>query len=262
MQTFTSYVKLHMTTTKRFFAFGCSFTKYTSPTWADLIASLYPTYFNYGQPGAGNMYIFNAIMEADQRHRFNKDDLVIVQWSCPSREDRYLNKNWITPGSIVNHYPEDYILNYFDFRGFLMRDLAAIKATKCFLENAGCEYRFISMVPLDSNNEYEHISDANVADVCEHYLDIIKLIKSSYIEVLGKYGQIRPRILHGIEITDNHPLPSEHYKYLQTVLPEFLIDNRLADTYDNILAQVWHTHRQGWTYHWPEVKKTQPIEKL
>lgn len=249
-------------TTKRFFAFGCSFTKYAWPTWADLVASLYPEYYNFGQPGAGNMYIFNSVMEADQKHRFNKDDLVIVQWSGPSREDRYLNKKWITPGSIINHYPEDYVVKYFDFRGFLIRDLAAIKATKCFLENIGCDYKFISMVPLKSNNEYQSIADTDVTDVCEYYSDIIDSIKLSYIEVLGDYGSIRPRILYDIKISDNHPLPTEHYKYLQTILPEFLVDSQLAESYDKILTQIWNTHNCGWTYDWPQVRKSQPIEKL
>jgi|Laugresbdmm110sn_1035088.scaffolds.fasta_scaffold03116_2 hypothetical protein len=247
---------------KRFFAYGCSYTTYAWPTWADLLGRQYLEYFNYGQPGAGNQFIFNAVMESDERHKITKDDLVIVQWSGPSREDRYKDNKWLTQGGVANYYTGPEMTKFFDFRGFVIRDLALIKATKCFLDNAGCDYRFISMVPFDSNNEYQDISNADVADVCEHYMNIIKLIKTSYIEVLGDYGQIRPRTLHGINITDNHPLPSEHYKYLQTVLPEFLVDSQLADAFDKILTQVWDTHNCGWNYDWPEVNRRIVTDRL
>ena len=47
---------------KRFFAFGCSFTNYYWPTWADIIGQDSNFYENWAQPGAGNHFIFNSIM--------------------------------------------------------------------------------------------------------------------------------------------------------------------------------------------------------
>ena len=46
---------------KRLFVFGCSFTQYRWPTWADIIAKDNPhlEYFNTANSGAGNLYIFN-----------------------------------------------------------------------------------------------------------------------------------------------------------------------------------------------------------
>lgn len=247
---------------KRFFSFGCSFTKYAWPTWADLIASLFPNFYNYGQPGAGNSFIFNAIMEADQRHKFNKNDLIIIQWSGPCREDRYKDGKWITSGNIANYYSVDYVKNFFDFRGFLLRDLAAIKATKYFLENIGCDYRFISMVSLKSNNEYQYISDHSVDDICDFYSDVLDVIKPSFIEVLGDYGNIRPKKLYNIHIEDNHPLPTEHLKYVRAVLPEFNVDENLANFYDKKVADIWESHNCGWTYDWHVDKNLKPITRL
>ena len=44
---------------KRVFAFGCSFTCYRWPTWADLIGKQCEgaEFRNYGKSGAGNLFI-------------------------------------------------------------------------------------------------------------------------------------------------------------------------------------------------------------
>ena len=80
---------------KRFFAFGCSFTHYPWPTWADIIGQNIPHYENWGMGGAGNQFIFNSIIECNRRNKFNEDDLVIVMWTSCSREDRYVDNGWL-----------------------------------------------------------------------------------------------------------------------------------------------------------------------
>ena len=50
----------------RIFTFGCSFTDYIWPTWANIIAyDLNIPFHNYGRGGAGNQFIFNTIMQAE-----------------------------------------------------------------------------------------------------------------------------------------------------------------------------------------------------
>ena len=97
---------------KRLFTFGCSFTKFYYPTWANIIAhDLEIPLYNYGKPGAGNQYIFNTIMQADTIYNFNKDDLIMVCWSSISREDRYKDGNWMVAGNIYTklRYDSAYI---------------------------------------------------------------------------------------------------------------------------------------------------------
>jgi hypothetical protein len=65
----------------RLFTFGCSFTNYRWSTWADCLAPEFDYFENWGQSGAGNHYIFNSMMEADQRHQFDEGDTVIVCWT-------------------------------------------------------------------------------------------------------------------------------------------------------------------------------------
>lgn len=246
---------------KRFFAFGCSFTRYAYPTWSDILGRQYTEYYNYGQYGAGNMYIFNAIMEADQHHKLNHRDLVIVQWSCSSREDRYIKGKWNTPGGVVNQYSKKEIEKFFDFRGFVLRDIALIKSIKKFLELIGCEFYFISMVPIFTNNMLKELFDADTSDIELFYNDIASFIKESYVDILGPIGQLRPYILYGVEIIDRHPIPTEHYRYIKTVLPHLVKINKseIVDL-DVELSKIYNSHHQGWTHVWPDcVKGTQNI---
>lgn len=47
----------------RLFAFGCSFTHYKWPTWADIVARDFKVYENWGRGGAGNFYPYSALIE-------------------------------------------------------------------------------------------------------------------------------------------------------------------------------------------------------
>ena len=87
---------------KRLFAFGCSFTNYRWSTWADCLAPEFDEFQNWGQSGAGNHYIFNSVMEADQRQSFAAGDTVVVCWTSFTRDDRYVDGLWHTLGNIFN----------------------------------------------------------------------------------------------------------------------------------------------------------------
>jgi len=236
---------------KRFFAYGCSFTNYAWPTWADLIGGNFDEYFNYGAGGAGNFYIFNSLMETDQTHKITKDDLVIIQWSCSSREDRYKDNKWLNQGGVANYYTRSEMIKFFDFRGFVIRDAALIKAAKIFLDNIGCEYYFLSMVPLTTNNMYKELFNTDTTDVGQLYKDILDTIKPSFEEVIGSSYEIRPITLHGKKITDSHPIPSEHYDYISKVLPNKLLPSRsVVETLDLELANVYTDNEDysKWTH--------------
>jgi hypothetical protein len=242
---------------KRFFAFGCSFTEYAWPTWADILGRNYDEYYNYGQAGAGNMYIFNSIMEIDQYHKLTKDDLVIVQWSSTLREDRYKDTNWVTKGGILNIYTYEEFKKFFDFRGFLIRDLAAIKAIKVFLDSIGCEYYFIGMVPLLTSIEYEDAQKVDISDIYRVYADVLRVIKPTYDELL-QTPKKRPKLLYNKTISDTHPVPSEHYEYLEAVLPHLLKEPKsVAIDMDKTLAEIWiDDQNYSWNYIWPDKSKS------
>ena len=199
----------------RLFTFGCSFTNYRWSTWADCLAPEFDEFQNWGQSGGGNHYIFNSVVEANQRHCFGAGDTVVVCWTSFTRDDRYVDGRWHTPGNIFSTpiYDTAYLQKHFDERGYLIRDLAYISAVKMLLESCpGVIWRFLSMVeimarPLPNDDSSLH-------------RDVMRL-----------YGNVLDNILPGYDKTvfattgypdrdgDPHPSPAEHLAYLDAVLP-------------------------------------------
>jgi hypothetical protein len=89
---YRNYKEIDYKKYKRVFIFGCSFTKYEWPTWANILSYEMPDaeIYNFAQSGAGNLFISERVIAANQRYRYNKDDLILLMWSTHSREDRYI----------------------------------------------------------------------------------------------------------------------------------------------------------------------------
>jgi hypothetical protein len=214
---------------KRFFAFGCSFTEYAWPTWADLLAKEIPDYYNFGVSGVGNQFIFNKLMQANVRYKFNTDDLVIIMWTNCAREDRYVGSGWIHPGNIYSQsiYDENFVKKFSCPRGYLIRDLATINATDIILNSIGCDYDFLSMVPVDQINQYDtRYNNDSVSDVISLYKSSIDKIKPSVFKSIYKNNWYTgDRIMiqydknHKPSI-DPHPSPRMHLKYLKFIYPD------------------------------------------
>ena len=281
----------------RLFTFGCSFTQYHWPTWADILGRKFEYYENWGKVGAGNQYIFNALIECHLRNQFTKDDTVIIMWTSYNREDRYINNMWQTPGGLSNQnfYDESFISKYYDHRGSLIRDFISIKAAIDLLDFWGVNYRLLSMVPFNNNSLYQID-----ADLLTLFNSVIKSIKISAYEILYNNSWWLPKFRsdfsstvnkeqhmnllenqfnqssgtdwpsfsdfladnidnkfrseieefglfqirdHAIRV-DNHPIPTEHLSYLNTVLPEFKISLETEEWINNyIMFDKFNTHR-------------------
>ena len=139
---------------KRLFTFGCSFTNYIWPTWADIVSNDYDYYENWGQIGGGNKYIYFSLIECHQRNCITPDDTVIIMWSSQAREDRFLKGKWHTPGSVYNSdYTDEFIEEYTDTTGYLLDTVTYIQGSYHLLDSIGCKKHFFSMLPLDISTE-------------------------------------------------------------------------------------------------------------
>jgi len=216
----------------RFFAFGCSFTEYYWPTWANIIAKEIPDHYIYAKIGAGNFFIFQALIEAIVRHSINKDDLVMIMFSNITREDRYTKeKGWITPGNLYfqTEYNEKFLKKYLCHKGYLMRDLSLVSACKHTLDNIGCNYELMSIVPFDSESSNDKRID-DVTDVLDFYKDIITCVKPSVLETVfdNNWNARLPRPTYKVDwqihlYQDNHPTPAEHMMYLESLYPDLIL---------------------------------------
>lgn len=215
----------------RLFAFGCSFTNYDWPTWADIAAREFDHFENWGRSGGGNAFVFCSLMEAIKRSNITQSDTVAVMWTSISREDRWISPDgWLTLGSIYNQsdYDPSFVARFADPTGYLIRDLAMISGAEAALELIGCRYHFFSVVPL------EYHDDSHAADDCFAKLDqsvlalyqpVIDKIKPSMFETVfhgdwfSRNGEIKMARLNP------HPTPLEHLEYLRAQWPELAISN-------------------------------------
>lgn len=208
---------------KRLFVFGCSFTNYYWPTWADIISKEIDNveYYNFAKCGAGNLFISNRIVEADLKLKFNETDLVMVMWTTLCREDRYVHNNWSTPGNIFtqNTYNEEFVKNFCDPKGYLIRDLALIKLTTEYLKNSKATSILLNCQPYHEQQDRNHLRhfDKSVVDILRLYSDMIKDTPPTIFELemnrFWSHGHVYNDPNHGT-FQDYHPSPQRYYNYL------------------------------------------------
>lgn len=171
----------------RIFTFGCSFTNYSWPTWADILGKQFDVHKNWGQTGAGNQFIYNAVVECHVKHTITPQDTVAIMWSSTGREDRYVKHKWITSGNIWNSnlYDKTFLDKFVDSRGFILRDLALMYGIKSLLQSIGCNHHMFSMVPVTQPNDYMPGTVANeLVDVLPYYESMLKTFHPSIFEVV------------------------------------------------------------------------------
>ena len=238
---------------RRLFTFGCSFTNYMWPTWANIVASeLAIPFWNYGEGGAGKQYIFNMIMQADALHKFTEDDAIMICWSSVTREDRCINGEWQLYGNIFNNpvtavdgksrwantpwvRAQKFLAGWGDPDGFLVRDLAFVKAAVELINVRGCQLTQLSMMGFELEDSQGETIPIN--DMLEMtYSTYTKQIKPSFYQVLwdndlGNKQRIN-QIRAGKQYRDMHPWPSEHMNYIEQVLDYQFSDRVRQDVED------------------------------
>ena len=142
----------------RLFTFGCSFTNYNWPTWADLIGLEYGAFhYNWGYAGLGNRAIAERLAECHARMAIGPGDTVLIQWTSPLRHD-YMRTNvrklegtyWATHGSIFSKenskvFDYKWINTFWDEKAYLIHTLNNITLAIQFLEGIGCKWMMTSM---------------------------------------------------------------------------------------------------------------------
>lgn len=118
--------------------FGCSFTDYAWPTWADIMAlDLDCEYENWAIGGGGNQQIARRILYKDQQFGWQPDDCVMVQWSSITREDRWLNDNWVSQGSVgvTPFYGAKWVEKYWSWDNDVINTAQARMTTELLLKD-------------------------------------------------------------------------------------------------------------------------------
>lgn len=191
----------------RLFTFGCSFTNYKWPTWADILGREYEYFENWGKIGCGNKYIFHSLIECNQKNKFTPDDTIIIMWTGTDREDRYIKNMWNGLGSVYRFYtwPKSYVKKYFDWRGNFLCDIGLITASADLLKCWKVRHSMLSMVKLnnlvDGSIGYDCSVEDDVDDIITLFKNSITDIKPSVFEVIFNSNWGSRRLPNKKEIT-------------------------------------------------------------
>lgn len=237
----------------RLFTFGCSFTKYKWPTWADLLGQEFESYYNFGKSGGGNLFISCSLAEANARYKFTPDDTVMVMWTNVTREDRYIS-DWVTPGNIYSQgtYSEEFVKKYITIRGCYVRDIAQMHLTKSLLENTGCTFHIMNMVDITTFSQFYKQQADGIEDILMLYDSTLSECLPSVNKVLFNYDWDSIPINDGDKRRhDAHPLPLEHIEYINTVLPMYKFSDstlQFASEVDYEIREAFRVHNKHTSY--------------
>lgn len=192
----------------RLFAFGCSYTKYDYPTYADYIGQHYEEFHNMGSPGAGNTYIATTLSETILSHSLTSEDRVIVQWTNTSREDYFMrDKN-----NSLRWHPNICHDKVEMYEHYVKKDFAYMHLTLSTLQYYHIPFIFLS----HSRILPPHYTKNNI-QLTELYYDVLYHIQESMKQCIFNYQS--PLTAHR---KDAHPTQKEHEEYVNSHLSHLL----------------------------------------
>ena len=209
----------------KLYTFGCSFTSYLWPTWADILLTEFDGE-NWALPGGGNKFIFESLTECLVTNGITKDDTVIIMWSSWAREDRYFDTGWNLFGNVYNNhfYDEKFLKKYWNDAGAILDNFNWICAAHALLENIGCKYIMTSAFPFFQVKEWTEI--CNVQDLIDvdrfdKYFKFLERHKDKTVTNNLYQTKYNSDYLYNkvswknTPDRDNHPLPLQHYHWLE-----------------------------------------------
>jgi hypothetical protein len=189
---------------KRLFTFGCSFTRFGWPTWADIMAwDLAIPNQNWGLSGLGNVGIFHRLVECDLKNRFTEDDLIVILWSHWHREDRYI-RHWQAHGNIFQEafYDNKFISRYWSLENDIIKNSTAIiSANKMY--NIAFQSNIMPLLAFESNPK----------DLTEKEQALFEFYKQSIPDQsLFEYNTTKAFDCYNY---DDHPTVLQHLNFLR-----------------------------------------------
>jgi hypothetical protein len=244
----------------KYFSFGCSYTQYGYPTYADFLGQHFDIRENLGHSGAGNRYIFHKLVASIsvlQREgiELTENDLITVQWSGLPREDKIRrgDVNYPCAGYLGSqgYFPDEWVDEWFSIEQNFFELVNYINITKRYLSSLGVQYKMFYM--MDYNLE-DFLGEAFQYKAFNKKFDTLKT--SGY---LSELTNALPESIESVETfrikntldkekpygyswtdengnvvvnDDTHPVPYTHYeyaKYLSSKLTKDLMEDDPRD---------------------------------
>lgn len=225
---------------KRLFTFGCSYTEFYWPTWADCLSPYFDETYNYGKCGAGNSYIFNHFASVVASKKLTEKDTVIIQWSSIVREDRILphHISYQTGGLVYNNkaYDKEFYTKYFNAFQMAVELVSFLTSIIAMQSQIKFKLKMFYLLPpwfgpfLGEPVDYDssHIEFA-IDEINNHKIfDKLKEIYNQGWFITDSLEEYNLDTKTGLGFSyfndkvdqDHHPLPDVHLKYtLSYLLP-------------------------------------------
>lgn len=208
---------------RRIFTFGCSFTEYFWPTWADIV--LYENNgFNLGVSGGGYDSILYRITESDRVFKFTPDDLVIVVFTTPLRWDTTAYDEWSSHGQIYNNKQfEKYFDSLFSLNSLIFKSYHNMSLIDDYLKNKKVEYIFGSINnPLKNvGNYFENVEiSTDSINLIEYVSKRVDLKLKDFNSFINKGETVSWPLTKKFKdnIGEYHPRPLTYYKWVKEEL--------------------------------------------
>jgi hypothetical protein len=218
----------------RCFAFGCSYTKWIWPTWADFVGVNFDNYYNGGRGGASNSYIMNKLIEADHQYKFDPaTDYVIIMLTGINRFSFYHNNDWRTFGemsdyvrykdgrnvSVRPYFPklQPFATDLWNLDWAIYNTWISVVAMKNLLVAKNIPHKIVIGI---KTNELLPESGVNAKSV-EKLAEVNEIVDIAY----GLYPPPQPVQIEFRDGTkDGHPSIMAHHKYANMHFPQFNTD--------------------------------------
>jgi hypothetical protein len=222
----------------RLFTFGCSFTNYQWPTWANFVSLGFDKFQNWGQGGAGNYYIANRILECHDLNKITEEDHVLVMFSDYNRYDLLKNDNWNTHGSLYNlHFPDNeqgrndkvarewFINNYWTQQHAVYQTWFMVDSVKRILDEIGCKYKFMSAFNLLEYGEVVKTDDDLKESMYANWAvdKLSKILSSDNMRDFKSEEGYEFTIEGGKSFVDNHPTITDHYNWVKEKMSDYYL---------------------------------------
>tara|TARA_R110000868_G_scaffold4012_27_gene24567 strand:- start:2825 stop:3619 length:795 start_codon:yes stop_codon:yes gene_type:complete len=231
----------------RLFTFGCSFTKYIYPTWADFIGTQFDIHQNWGKLGAGNFFIYSQLLECNQLNNINKDDTVLIMLSSYIRFDLIDRKsNFVNSGNMYNQkfFDEDFVYNKWSEEYGFYSTWAYVNSIINFLKSVGCKYKILNAFDITKREGDTYAFDDFSKPRFKNCLEYLKTVCHevdlySYSKQKNENGIPHYKFKEDGDFEDYHPTISMHHDFVKEYLTEFY-DQRMLNHKDE-----WETKIDG-----------------
>ena len=210
---------------KRFFSFGCSFTRWCWPTWNDYIGLNFDEYHSCGMAGSDNKHILYTLLEVDKKYKLTKDDTIMIMFSSFNRMS-YVDKDFSIHniGDLVDDNLKLHpIGKEYNFPTAIYDSCIAIQSIKSILESKNIKYTFLQS--MKHNFYYDDFeAEGKVKENLDYCLDLFKypIMENWCYE---NYDFPKEKIIwKDNHAQDGHPTMKHHFDFVKEFFPQYITD--------------------------------------